>query len=419
MNNLNLPLFYTLTPTIQNYDWGSTLSNSFIRNFLKNLNNFDVNINKPIAELWMGAHKKSPSIIYPVEILESKNQVSFNKKEYIDKMISNYPKHILGENLFNKNISTLPFLFKILDIEKPLSIQAHPDKNLAKILHKRDPLNYPDDNHKPELAICIKDFEAMVGFRPPEEILNFIKIYQLNDFFYFINNLNKSEIIKEIYKYIITLDKEKIKIIANHIFSFLNSNNPDKVRDKWFYKLSEYYGLDDPGILFIYIFQYFKLNPGEAIFLGPNIPHAYLYGNILEIMADSDNVVRGGLTNKFKDIETLIDMLDYNNSDIKPLHSQYGDFYKFYNTPVKDFLLFILHEPQSSHRTISIKLLHFPSILLLLEGNLKISIKNNNKEIFFNKSEILFFPGDLKDRKIDIEIECSNNTWAYLATTLL
>lgn len=418
MNVQNIPILYKLIPTIQNYDWGSTSRNSFIRTFLKKHQSIDFSDTEPIAELWMGAHKKSPSKIEP--LLKSVQDLSNNLHTFttLDTIIQDHPEHILGNTLLQKHIQRLPFLFKIIDIEKPLSVQSHPDKTLAKILHHRDSVHYPDDNHKPELAVCIKDFEAIVGFRTAEEILHFIKTYQLEEFFPFVPNLPLHEVIKEIYKFILTLENKNIEILTNKIFSFLNTNSPDRIRDRWFYQLAKYFGNDDPGIISIYLFQYFKLKPGEAIFLGPCIPHAYLKGTILEIMANSDNVVRGGLTKKFKDIDTLIQMLDYNKTDIEPILPKKSELFEFYETPVNDFLLFILHEPYGTPNIKKIKLTYFPSILLLLEGSLKIQIKNH-QELFFNKSEILFFPGDLKDRNIEIDLIFSEDSWAYLATTLL
>merc|ERR1712093_570514 len=84
----------------------------------------------------------------------------------------------MGHDITSKYSSKLPFLFKVLSINKALSIQAHPNKKLAEKLHAQDPKNYPDDNHKPEMTIAITPFEGLCGFRPLQEISQFLNTVQ-------------------------------------------------------------------------------------------------------------------------------------------------------------------------------------------------------------------------------------------------
>ena len=109
-------------------------------------------------KLWMGAHPKAPSRV-------------LNQDISLEEAINARPEHFLGERLNSAGVKHLPFLFKILDAARPLSIQAHPDKALAEVLNKRDPANYPDDNHKPELAISLGNMSALLGFRAALEIV--------------------------------------------------------------------------------------------------------------------------------------------------------------------------------------------------------------------------------------------------------
>ncbi|GIX42192.1 MAG: mannose-6-phosphate isomerase [Leptospiraceae bacterium] len=417
------PIFYILTPTIQHYDWGNRSNNGFIKNFIRKKNKLHLNNGIPIAELWKGAHKKSPSKLtpFPVKYLEKHPEILLQQEKYLDQLIENDPAHFLGNSLNNRNIKKLPFLFKILDAEKPLSIQAHPDKKLAEILHKKDPVNYPDDNHKPELAISLGNFEAIVGFRPIEEIMNFYKVYPIN-YFFSLDELNEDNFIKNLYKKIMYLEPEKIEEIVENILSFLNTNSPEPERDQWFKQLIHFYGKRDPGLFSIYLYNYYNLKKGEAIFLGPNIPHAYLKGEILECMADSDNVVRGGLTNKFKDIEVLISMLNYKGEYIKPIIPvNYKNLYKYYPLPINDFIVKLLHEPYNKEYATKIPIEDYPSIMIILSGSLKLNISDNSikEEHIIEEGEILFFPGDIKDRKIHIEIEVEDKSWIYLASTNL
>lgn len=146
----------------QNYDWGKKGTESTVANLCKSANKeIEIDENKPYAELWMGTHVNSPSIIKSTsEILSS----------YIEKN-----PECLGEAVINEFGNRLPFLFKVLSISKALSIQAHPNKKHAEELHLKYPDIYKDPNHKPELAIALTPFEALCGFRPISEIKDFMR----------------------------------------------------------------------------------------------------------------------------------------------------------------------------------------------------------------------------------------------------
>ncbi len=148
-----------LSPSVKNYPWGRLGKSSLVAEL--SLLPDAISEVTPYAELWMGSHPSDPSSILPEGPL---------LLEYIQAN----PKS-LGERVLAKYGPQLPFLFKVLSVEKALSIQAHPDKSLAGILHKRDPANYPDDNHKPELALAVSQFEVLCGFRSLEEIERLVK----------------------------------------------------------------------------------------------------------------------------------------------------------------------------------------------------------------------------------------------------
>lgn len=399
-----LTIYYPLIPTIQNYDWGSTSEFGYIKNFIKKKYSFLLN-EKPLAELWMGAHKKSSSLI----------QINTEKLERLDKLIKENPEHFLGLNLSQKVENTkLPFLFKILDIEKPLSIQAHPDKKLAEILHRKNPEYYPDQNHKPEFAICLENFKAMVGFRKKEQIIEFYQNTPIKDF---VEISDPKKITEILYKKIMQSNSEEIQALTEKFLEFLKSNTIDKKRDEWFFKLMEIYSKKDPGIFCIYLFNFFELKKGEGIFLGPNIPHAYLSGVVLECMADSDNVVRGGLTNKFKDIEVLISMLNYDQEEIPIYHSKYSqEGFRYYDIPVKDFRVIVLHNKEEEFLDL-IQFDYYPSIIIVLEGWMEIKMNQRSKKTDLLKAGgIYYFPGDILDKKLDIVFKPSSDCVAYAAT---
>lgn len=142
-----------LTPAIKNYQWGRVGAESLVAELTSKIESISGDTH--YAELWMGAHSSGSCTL--------KNGRTLT--EYIRENPS-----ILGEEVVKKFGHKLPFLFKVLSVEKALSIQAHPDKELARILHQKDPANYPDDNHKPEMAIAVTPFEVLCGFRGLEEI---------------------------------------------------------------------------------------------------------------------------------------------------------------------------------------------------------------------------------------------------------
>lgn len=144
----------------QNYDWGKIGSSSAVAQFVKKSDpSITIDESKPYAELWMGTHPSVPS-----------QAIGFDKT--LRDLITAHPEELLGDSIIRKFGSSkeLPFLFKVLSIEKVLSIQAHPDKALGAQLHSQDPKNYPDDNHKPEMAIAVTDFEGFCGFKPVDQL---------------------------------------------------------------------------------------------------------------------------------------------------------------------------------------------------------------------------------------------------------
>ncbi|KAL7057470.1 hypothetical protein AAHC03_025626 [Spirometra sp. Aus1] len=269
---------------------------------------------KPYAELWMGTHPSGPS--------KFADQSSENLADYINKDTS-----VLGTESVKLFGKTLPFLFKVLSVNKALSIQAHPNKTLAEKLHADHPDVYKDDNHKPELAIALSDFEALLCFRPLEEILVFCRgIPELQGLLKVDLSSTDGEgekaLIKRLYSLLMNSPANAVHAAVTTLAARLESEGtlvlpqpaPSgldlKDLSALFLRLNQQFP-GDVGCFSIFFFNYVKLRPGEAIFLGASLPHAYISGDCIECMANSDNVVRAGLTPKFKDVATLLEMLDY------------------------------------------------------------------------------------------------------------
>ncbi|XP_043283876.1 mannose-6-phosphate isomerase isoform X2 [Venturia canescens] len=360
---------------IQTYDWGERGSKSVVAKLAKTSNcEFILEENKPYAELWMGTHQNGPSRL-------KKNKIHL--KDHIEQN-----KHILGLNNVG-SYDDLPFLFKILSIGKALSIQTHPDKKRAERLHREQPDIYKDANHKPELAIALGPFEAFCGFRPVNEIKAYVKeapeiraVIQSNSSFPTIFqelefHKDGKEFVKKVFKGLLQQEPEIIKKQLDLLIERLSTLDEPK-RQFFHADLLERLNKDFPGdvgCFGIYLFNYVTLKPGDAIFIAPNEPHAYLSGDCIECMACSDNVVRAGLTPKPKDISTLIEMLTYSCEPASSKRfeaTREDEFTQVFRPPVPDFAvakISVTPETNSYHlipRSTA-------SILLMIEGEAEAS----------------------------------------------
>ncbi|KAF3907698.1 hypothetical protein AA313_de0207591 [Arthrobotrys entomopaga] len=319
---LPVPL-YQLSCGVNNYDWGKTGSTSCAARYASK----DVVIeeSKPYAELWMGTHPSLPS-----KDIES--------GQSLQDLVSQY-ECLLGPAVVSRfGTGKLPFLFKVLSIRKALSIQAHPDKRLAEQLHANDPKNYPDDNHKPEMAIAITQFTGFCGFRPLSEIKEFLSTVQplaellgstaIVAFQNACSSQDESEQkreLKNLYEKLMTTDPAVIGSSAKLLVQAAMSEPRTfagglKLPDGRSYAelIIELNGQfpSDVGLFSTFFLNFVDLSPGQGMFLQANEPHAYLSGDIIECMASSDNVVRAGFTPKFKDVRTLITMLTYRSAPV-------------------------------------------------------------------------------------------------------
>ncbi len=346
---------------IQEYEWGSKTA-------IPSILGLPSPSKKPMAELWMGAHPKAPS---EVEV--------DGKWMRLDELISIEPKAILGKKVADKFGNQLPFLFKIIAAEKPLSIQAHPNKEQAINGFEREnklgiPLdaperNYKDKNHKPEVLCAITRFEALKGFRSIEEIVSLFKKAVPNSLKEEINLLER-EGLRSFFSAIMGLKAEKKE---DAISELLNSSEKMK-NDPVFslvLRLNNYFP-KDIGIFSPLILNMYVLEPGEAIFLPAGELHAYIKGVGIELMANSDNVLRGGLTHKHIDVEELLNILRFEPSRVQKLKPvSVGKMEVIYPAPVEEFILHKIRlkegEEFSSDEDRSVE------IMIVIEGNAEIS----------------------------------------------
>lgn len=384
----NFVKIYKLENQIQNYKWGTTY---FIPQLLNSPNKKKL----PCAELWIGAHPKAPSNITDLNI---------NLKQLIDK----YPEAVLGNAVKKKFNSKLPFLLKILSAETPLSIQAHPNKKqaengfyienkLGKPIDAFD-RNYKDDNHKPELICALTPFVAMCGFRPLLEIKRLLDTFSMNtvlaDYGLLENDENK---LKDFFSKLINTEKKQQKSWITLLMS-----NIDKISELEKYKLEIYWIKQlnkffpgDIGVIFPLLLNLIELDPGEALYLPSGVLHAYLKGEGIEIMANSDNVLRGGLTQKYIDVHELLKIVNFKGEKVKKVKTHRFNKHKLlYKTPSIEFALTRLNI-QNTEQFLEVK---GPEVLLCINGKALIYKDNTKYEI--KKGESVFIPNDFLNYNI-------------------
>ncbi len=332
---------------------------------------------------------------------------------------------LLGSTAAAKFGRTLPFLFKVLSINKALSIQAHPNKALAEELHARDPKNYPDDNHKPEMAIALTAFEALCGFRPLTEILHFLKTVQaLRDLvgedvaMAFTNTiadyetddrpdvvLKNREALKTLFSALMSATETSLAGATSALLEAVVTDDSGFAEggvesssgatlSKLIRRLYAEFGVDY-GLFSLFFLNYVILGPGEGLFLRADDIHAYISGDIIECMAASDNVVRAGFTAKFKDVPTLTSMLTYNYAPIEeqkmhPVDYAYATLNRqayssgsesiLYDPPIQEFSV-VRTSLKSNGAKATLDPLAGPSIIICTEGKGKISVGPKVEEI--------------------------------------
>lgn len=389
----------------QNYDWGKVGSTSAVARFASSSNpETQIDESKPYAELWMGTHPSVPSKVVDDPSLEGK---------VLRDVVTDDPSKYLHKTIIEKFGSNreLPFLFKVLSIEKVLSIQAHPDKVLAKQLHAADPKNYPDDNHKPEMAIAVTEFEGFCGFKPLEEISATIKA--VPEFAEILGEELGEEFCSGIQSDATTgSDAERSnKKLLQKIFGKLMTTDEAIIADKAAElvkrasKEPSAFDLLAPGLADLIIrldrqfpkdigifcgcllLNHVHLKAGEAMFLQAKDPHAYISGDIIECMAASDNVVRAGFTPKFKDVDNLVEMLTYAYGSVEkqkmPLLSfakSRGDAIKsvLYDPPIAEFSVLQTIFECAEGKKQDFDAFNGPSILIATNGEGKVSIKGES-----------------------------------------
>lgn len=379
---MNATSIVPIKGAVQHYAWGGK---DFIPNLLQETNSEQ----RPYAELWMGTHDRGPAIV----------QVD-GREMKLEEWIAQQPQTILGQPIIGQFGAALPFLFKVLDVAGMLSIQAHPNKSQAEEGFKKEnrlgiPLtarnrNFKDDNHKPELMVAVTEFWLLHGFKSAEAIN---ELLQSHPEFQVLQPVFAENSLYDLYKQVMSMPQAEVDTILEPFMNRISAQSTSYTKDQpeyWALRAIEEHqpkeGKMDRGIFSIFFFNLLKLAPGQGIFQDAGIPHAYLEGVNMELMANSDNVFRGGLTVKHIDVDELMEHLVFESVDPKIIGgTKVSDFETVYKTPAPDFELSRMDF--SEGETYEIAASEVASIAIVLEGD--IAIKD-----FFprTKGEIFFIP---------------------------
>jgi len=351
---------FPLTGKVQHYAWGG-------KEFIPGLLGISNPENRPFAEYWMGVHHAATATV----------KLSDNAHTGLDNLIRSEPRRWLGQRLIPQ-FHDLPYLLKVLDVKDMLSIQVHPGKeaalkgyeleNAAGIPHDAPNRNYKDNNHKPEVTLALEESWLLHGFRNEKELLEILdKVEPLQT----LQPVFESSGYRGLYQYVMDLPQESVnlllqpladKILPMYAQGMLNRSQPDFWAAR---AMITYPQQMDRGIFSIYFFNLVKLEIGQAIFQGEGVPHAYLEGKNIELMSNSDNVLRGGLTPKHIDVPELMKNIQFEAVTPQIMDGEISSYERRYVCPVPDFSLSIYDFPEGilfPHQA------NGPEIIFVLEG---------------------------------------------------
>ncbi len=379
---------FRLENVVQPYAWGSTSA-------IADLLGEPSPAREPQAELWMGTHPKGPSMV-----------VHGEDRIPLQQLIEQRPVETLGKDVAVRFGKTLPYLFKVLAAARPLSIQAHPSKHQAvsgflrenregKALDAPD-RNYRDDNHKPEIICALTPFWGLNGFRPAAaaaDLLAPVCPHELHDAFRELKN-NQEEGIKNFFQAMMSLSADKRQAAAREVLDKAMPLADTLPLYQWMVHLARAYPAD-MGVLSPALLNLICLEPGQAMYLPAGQLHAYLDGVGIELMANSDNVLRGGLTPKHVDVQELLRVVRFEETSVNildpgPVRSAESG----YDCPAEEFSLSVIRlrkgQPFVSPSIRSVE------ILLCTAGEGRLETGGQGEQLTVKKGNSFLVPSGLE-----------------------
>lgn len=324
-----MPAVFPLRGVIRPYAWGSRTS-------IAELQGRPAPSDTPEAELWLGAHPGDPSTLTgpdgPVSLAA---------------LIADDPKGQLGAEVLDAFGPRLPYLMKVLAAAAPLSLQAHPDAAYAKEAYAAQeadpaaPRNYTDAYHKPEMLVALTPFDALCGFRDPQVSAAVLAAFGIPRLAPVIEALRTGPAgLRDAVRSLLTWPAEDRPALIDEVVAAARAGDPGERGNGLAIDLAGHYP-GDPGVLVALLLHQVRLAPGEAIWMPAGNLHAYLAGTGVEIMAASDNVLRGGLTPKRVDVAELLRVLRFEVLDDPILPAtELGPGVSTWRVPVREFALY-------------------------------------------------------------------------------
>lgn len=350
----------------------------------------------PEAELWMGAHPMAPS------------QLSRNgQKKDLATVIGEGATRELGEEVAAAYGPRLPFLVKLLAAAQPLSLQAHPNAEQARRGFEeedrrgipRDAPNrsYKDTSHKPELLCALVPVEALCGFRRVSDTLRLfdeLAVRELEPVLAPLREAPGREGLAVLFNTLMTMRQDEgARIVGATVAACrktIAAGDGGFLRElEWATKLADLYP-GDVGVVSALLSNLIRLEPDEALYLGAGNLHAYLSGFGVEVMASSDNVLRGGLTQKHVDVPELMRVLDFSDGPVHPVRARRVDAYeRVWETPAREFRLSALEASDVDDVTRSVR---GPEIVLCARGSVSITPGDGSPVVVLDAGSSAFVP---------------------------
>jgi mannose-6-phosphate isomerase len=387
------PTLLELQCGVQHYDWGSF-------DAIPRLLHKKPVEHHPYAELWMGAHPDLPAkVVIQGQVIP------------LHRLIDGAAETVLGQETAERFHRQLPFLFKVLSARKPLSIQAHPSKQKAEEGFARENAlniaitdknrNYKDSNHKPEMIAALTDFYALSGFRPLDEIA--ATLTSIPEFRGLAADFEPTtSSLKRLYGRLLSLPQQQVNAVLTPFVERLTKENAARPFDKddfayWVLVADRAFSRHihkDRGLFSVCLLNLVHLVPGQAMYQPAGVLHGYLQGTGLEVMANSNNVLRGGLTSKHVDVKELLRIMDFasgrpNLVAVRDEEAQPAA--AVYQTPVEEFELARLHICERQHRCGPDHGVH---ITIVIEGNVCVSTSDGTNTQF-SSGRVFLVPSPL------------------------
>ncbi|VEG52413.1 mannose-6-phosphate isomerase [Mycolicibacterium aurum] len=339
----------------------------------------------PEAELWFGAHPGDPAWL----------QTEDGERSLLDALRAD-PEGELGATVRGRFGDTLPFLVKVLAADEPLSLQAHPSTEQATEGFAREermgiPItapnrNYRDRSHKPEIIVALSRFEALAGFRPAArtvELMRALGVAELDPYINLLAGQHDGDGLRALFTTWITCPQPDldslVPAVLDGAINYVRSGHKEFVREaRTVLELGERYP-GDAGVLASLLLNRLSLAPGEALYLPAGNLHSYLHGVGVEVMANSDNVLRGGLTPKHVDVPELLRVLDFTPAeDVLVVPETLRDGAEtVYPTPAPEFAVTVLNidGEQLGHEIDAPTRHDGPQVLLCTQGSATVHAK--------------------------------------------